>query len=137
MHLTALKNEGYFLDIWSDARIRAGHSWKEDIEKALAEAVIAILVISADFLASNFIIENELPPLLEAAKEKGTRIIPLIVSPCRFIQNKHLSTFQSINDPKDEILSDLTKTRQESIFVRLANAIEVDIIDTSKPDTAQ
>jgi len=36
--------------------------WKEEIEKALKESVVAVLLISADFLTSEFINSNELPP---------------------------------------------------------------------------
>ena len=42
--------------------------WKEEIEEALSDAVIAVLLISADFLASDFIVDNELPPILEGAE---------------------------------------------------------------------
>lgn len=124
VHLKALTNEGLAIDVWDDSRIKSGQKWQEEIEKALNEAAIAILLISADFIASDFIIKNELPPLLKGAELKGTKIIPVIISPSRFIQNKSLSIFQSINDPKEEVLSDLPNNKQESIYVRLASVID-------------
>ena len=54
----------------------SGEKWKQKIEKALNDASIAILLISADFIASDFIINNELQPLLKNAEEKGTVILP-------------------------------------------------------------
>jgi hypothetical protein len=59
------------IDLWVDTKINVGEKWKEKIQQALDRAAIAILLISADFLASDFIIDNELPPLLKAAEEKG------------------------------------------------------------------
>ena len=57
------------IDLWVDTNIKAGDKWKDKINDALENSVIAILLISADFLASDFIIDNELPPLLKAAEE--------------------------------------------------------------------
>jgi hypothetical protein len=124
VHLKSLNNEGILIDLWDDTRIKAGQKWKDEIKIALEEAYIAILIVSADFLASDFIIENELPPLLKNAAECGTKIIPVIANPCRFTKNKQLSQFQSINDPTTEILSNLSKSKQEAIYVRLTNDIE-------------
>ena len=103
VHMSPLKKQG-ILDLWVDTHLRAGDKWKNEIEKALDRATAAILIISADFLASDFIIENELPPLLKSAEQKGTRIIPLIAKPCRFTRDPNLKHFQSINDPKEALI---------------------------------
>jgi hypothetical protein len=49
------------LKIWSDHEIPMGATWREEIEKALEWAQIAVLLVSSDFLASSFIEKNELP----------------------------------------------------------------------------
>jgi TIR domain/Clp amino terminal domain, pathogenicity island component len=84
---------------WSDRRLRTGDKWKIELEKNLSDSVIAILLVSADFLASDFIVNNELPPLLIKADSRGLRILPVILKPCGFRRDPILSTFQSANDP--------------------------------------
>jgi hypothetical protein len=122
VHLKPFEKKGQ-IDIWADTKIKAGEKWKEKINAALDVSVIAILLISADFLASDFIIDNELPPLLKAAEEKGKVILPLIVKPCRFTNDENLSKFQSINDPKFP-LSKLNENDKEEIYVKVADLID-------------
>jgi len=66
---------------WSDKNIRAGDKWRAEIKKSIEEADIAILLVSADFLASDFIVNNELPPLLASAEGRGQ---PLQIMPTGF-----------------------------------------------------
>jgi TIR domain len=52
-HLKPLVREG--LDCWDDTHIRPGDDWKQEIQNALDTAQIAVLLISANFFASDFI----------------------------------------------------------------------------------
>lgn len=123
-HLKQLENEGIELDIWDDTKIKPGGSWVRQIENALRHARIAVLLISADFLASDFIKETELPSLLKAAADNDrVKIIPLILKPSRFLKNKHLSQFQAINDPKRPLIK-LTEAEREEKLDDLVNEIE-------------
>ncbi len=79
--LRALESEGHF-DVWEDRRIAVGDDWYPEIEKALNEASVAILLISAKFLTSRFIKGEEVPRLLKRRVEQRLRVIPLIVKPC-------------------------------------------------------
>jgi internalin A len=122
-HLKTLENEGIDVDVWDDTRIKAGDKWKREIKRALDEAKIAVLLISTDFLSSDFIAKNELPPLLEAAKQNGAVILPLILKPSRYTRHKELSEFQAVNDP-DRPLIKLKEAEQEEILVKLTGIIE-------------
>ncbi|MBK9045931.1 MAG: toll/interleukin-1 receptor domain-containing protein [Bacteroidetes bacterium] len=85
------------------------------MEKAIKESSVAVLLVSADFLASDFISTNELPPLLKSAEKKGTTIIPVIIKPCRFLREPSISQFQAINDPMNPLCK-LFEHEQESIY---------------------
>src|SRR3954453_5949311 len=117
-HLKPLVREGN-LDCWDDTHIRPGDDWKQEIQSALGTAQVAVLLISADFFASDFIDENELPPLLAAAQAKGARILPVILSACRFARNPELTRFQAVNSP-DRPLNEIPPAEQEKVLDRLA-----------------
>jgi hypothetical protein len=129
VHLRPLHKKGV-IEPWADTSIKAGDKWKERIEDALDRAVIAVLLISADFLASDFIIDNELPPLLRGAEEKGTRILPVILKPCRFESDENLSQFQALNPPSEPVLS-MPPIEQERVWDEVAQAIEVEIASSA------
>jgi hypothetical protein len=113
----------YGVDVWDDTRIKSGSKWRKEIKEAIQSARVALLLVSADFIASDFIRTDELPPLLNAAGQGGTTILPVIVSPCRYEQEESLSQFQSVNPPSRP-LTGMTKHEQEEIFVKVANDIE-------------
>ena len=125
VHLRPLEREN-LVDIWADTRIKVGERWKDQIQTALDDAAVAILLISADFLASDFIVDNELPPLLAAAEQRGTLILPVILKPCRFEREDHLSQFQAINSPSEPLLK-LNDIEQEEIYAKVAEIVELEI----------
>jgi len=129
VHAKPLERKG-LVDIWVDTKIKAGEKWEEEIQRALSRSAIAVLMISADFLASDFIVDNELPPLLEAAEQEGTKILPVIIKPCRFAREPHLSRFQALNSPDNPLLL-MPEIEQEVLWDRLAYEIEVEIENRS------
>jgi hypothetical protein len=130
VHLRPLERD-YDIEIWDDTKIRAGSKWREEIKKAIQNARVALLLISADFLASDFITYDELPPLLDAAKKGGARIIPLLISPSRFNDTKSLSIFQAFNPPSSTLI-DMAKREQERILVELTKEIEFEFKNVVK-----
>jgi tetratricopeptide (TPR) repeat protein len=70
------------LSVWDDRQIAAGGDWHAEIETAMERARAAVLLISADFLTSEFIRGTEVPRLLQRRTQNGLQIIPLIVRPC-------------------------------------------------------
>jgi hypothetical protein len=136
VHLKPLERAGMIVP-WEDTRIRAGERWRDEIVNSMAAARVAVLLVSAEFLASDFIAKNELPPLLESARAKGLIVIPVIVSPCRYEQTPALASLQSINPPS-KALSQLRKADSEEYFVKLSIQIEgaLSVGKTSPAQTA-
>lgn len=132
IHLRPLERD-HSLAVWDDTKIRPGTDWRGEIRHAIQTAKVAILLVSADFLASEFIAKNELPPLLRAAKEDGALILPVIVSPCRFVKTENLSGFQAVNDP-DKPLNSLKGANRERILTQVVDAVEAALLDShSRP----
>ena len=121
VHLKPLERNS-IIETWEDTRTEIGDNWKNAIERALRESEAAILLLSADFLASDFIIENELPQLLKSAEEEGTRIFQIIISPCCFHETKSLSQFQALNSPSNTLM-DMNYVDQERLLLKLARSI--------------
>ena len=122
VHLRPLVRDG-LIDVFDDTKIKPGARWRDEIKAALEKARVAILLITADFLASDFIAEDELPPLLKKAKAGGATILPVIVNACRFSREKKLSEYQAVNDPKKP-LATLTPAETELVFAAVAEAVE-------------
>ncbi|MGB9180588.1 MAG: toll/interleukin-1 receptor domain-containing protein [Pyrinomonadaceae bacterium] len=67
--------------IWDDRKIAAGDRWFEAIKEAISKASVAILLVSPDYLASDWVLKEELPFLLEHQTHRGLRIFPVILRP--------------------------------------------------------
>jgi len=134
VHLRPLEREGK-LTLWADTAIKPGQEWKKEIARALKTAKVAVLLVSAVFLASDFIAEHELPPLLAAAQKKGAVILPLILSACRFEKTEGLKDFQAVNLPSKPIVG-MTEAAREEMFVDLVGRIEEVLDDHAKKDEA-
>ena len=117
VHLAPYERE-HKVDVWDDTRITPGARWKEEIEQAMNAAKVAILLVSADFMASEFIAKDELPPLLEAAEQEGTLIVPVILSPCAFHRSK-ITRYQALNKPSEPLIR-MPRWQQEEIWAKLA-----------------
>ena len=68
--------------IWDDRQITPGDAWLKEIEQAIAAAKVVLLLVSPDFLASEFIQRKEIPEFLERQQNGGLKILPVIVEPC-------------------------------------------------------
>lgn len=80
-HLSVLEKSDTFT-VWSDSNITAGHSWYSRLQDEIDKASIVILVVSADYLASDFIMREELSYILDKGIDSKLRVIPIIAGPC-------------------------------------------------------
>ena len=65
VHLKPWQDQG-ILDVWTDQRLKASQNWHEEIQQAIDSAAVAVLLISPDFMASDYIRKHEIPPLVKA-----------------------------------------------------------------------
>jgi formylglycine-generating enzyme required for sulfatase activity len=110
------------LRLWDDSQIQPGDKWREEIETALAAAKVALLLVSPDFLASEFVSNSELPQLLAAAEEEGLRILWVPVRPS-LVRRTPISAYQGLGDP-GRPLARMDPVEQEEALVKIALAIE-------------
>lgn len=77
-HLALLRRQGY-IQWWHDRDISAGDEWKTKIDKNLESADIILLLVSADFIASDYCYSVEMERAMTRHEEEAARVIPLIV----------------------------------------------------------
>lgn len=118
-HLKLLEDEG-IIDPWDDTRLKGGEVWNKEIDKALKAATVAVLLISADFFASDFIVKKELPRLLQAAEDKTLVLLPVMIADCLLPERLERHQFINRNKP----LSGLNKAEQNDVWVQLARRIK-------------
>lgn len=106
------------VDFWDDTKIQPGQKWKKEIAKAIDETKVAILLISTDFLGSDFISTDELPPLLRAAEENGAVILTVILKPCLFEEFDALNQYQAMNPPSRPVIK-MDESEKEDLYVNL------------------
>lgn len=113
------------IKVWDDTQIKPGSLWKKEIKSAIKSAKIAVLLVSSDFLASDFIARNELPPLLKASENEGLAIIWVAVRDCLW-EDTILKEYQSANNPKKP-LDSLSKAHQDRELVLICKKIKAAI----------
>jgi hypothetical protein len=80
-HLAPLKRLGT-IEQWHDQKIGAGTDWEAEIEEKLNSADLILLLVSADFIASDYCYLKEMQRALERHRAKQARVIPIILRPC-------------------------------------------------------
>lgn len=132
-HLYALKASDK-VEIFDTMSISPGQEWSSTIQKEIAEADIILLLISSDFLASDYIINQELPAILKRHEEKGQVVIPVIARPALWTNAPELRKLQVW--PRDaRPLSGLSILELDNELADLSKRIS-DIVDVIKKDDA-
>jgi hypothetical protein len=110
--------ETHDLELWDDRRIKPDVDWRSEITGAIERATVAVLLVSADYLASAFIGEVELPRILEAARTRRTRVCWIAVSHSQY-ESTPIANFQAANDPERPLTS-LTAEERTNEWTRIA-----------------
>lgn len=83
------------LELWDDTRIETGR-WAEQIDGAIAHARIALFLVSANLLASDFVTRHELPTVLRHAESGDLRVVWVLLDDCLW-EESPLADFQGEN----------------------------------------
>ena len=67
---------------WSDGKITAGGDWRQEIGDALEAADVILLLVSADFMKSEFCQSVELKRAIERHDKDRALVIPILLRPC-------------------------------------------------------
>jgi TIR domain len=96
-HLSMLRRNGV-IEGWHDRKIMASTEWAGQIDDHLNSAQIILLLVSANFLASDYCYDKEMKRAMERHERGEARVIPVILRPCDW-HNAPFSKLQAL--PKD------------------------------------
>lgn len=88
------------IDDWSDRQITAGDEWKTEINENLMRSQIIILLVSPDFINSDYCYDIETATAIDLDKQKKANVVPVIIRPCLF-RETNFSYLQAL--PKDAL----------------------------------
>ncbi|MDT7690444.1 MAG: hypothetical protein QOJ70_3111 [Acidobacteriota bacterium] len=111
--------------VWDDKQIPTGGDWNQEIDRALTNAKVAVLLVSQGFLASDFIREKELPRIIAAAKTKQLVIVWALLEVC-FYETTELVNIQAAHDikhPLDSLNRQKRNVVLRDICVRISTAL--------------
>lgn len=123
-HLKPLERAGK-VSKWSDNDIVPGSKWRDEIDTALASAKVAVMLVSASFLASDFIHQHELGPLLKEAEAGGVRILWILVRACAW-KATPLTHYQALIPP-DVSLAEMKSATRDKAWVKVCEVIEASL----------
>lgn len=119
-HLKPLERQ-CVIEVWDDRKIGTGQRWRDEIRSALARARVAVLLVSPDFLASDFVAQNELPELLGAEKGLRSRVVWVPVRPCNH-EATELGEYQAAFDPR-RALAEMDDAEADRALVAVSRQI--------------
>jgi Tfp pilus assembly protein PilF len=103
IHLAALKREGLIVE-WYDHDILPGADWAQEIDTQLNTANIILLLISSNFMHSDYCY-NEMCRALDRHKDGKAHVIPIILRPITHWEKTPIGTLQVLPTGGKPIMS--------------------------------
>ena len=119
--LTVLEREG-LINVFEDTRIGAGKDWFARLHQEMLTAKLGLLLLSAPFLNSAFIRDEEIPRLFDKHAQGGMIIYPLLVRPCPWKRVKWLAQMQ-LRPLGAKAISSLPGAAREQVLADVADEI--------------
>ncbi|HEY7415977.1 MAG TPA: toll/interleukin-1 receptor domain-containing protein, partial [Ktedonobacteraceae bacterium] len=131
-HLRLMERED-LISTWYDASISPGQPWRSEVEQHLQSANLILLLISPDFLNSDFCMDVELPLALERSQRKEALVIPIILRPVDW-EDASFAHLQALPQNGKPIS---TWQDQDAAFKQVAEAIKRCIREQAVPATTK
>jgi tetratricopeptide (TPR) repeat protein len=121
-HLSLLHRQG-LIAAWHNRLVPAGTNWTETIDTHLERASVILLLVSADFLASDYCYGREMQRALQRHEAKQARVIPILLRPVdwRSAPFAHLQTLPTnakaitVWPNQDEAFADVAASLRRAI----------------------
>jgi len=102
VHLTNLQRDGH-IKTWYDREILAGDVLDDEIKRELEAADLFLLLVSPDFIASDYCVEREMQRALERHESGQARVVPIILEPCDWAAMDSLRRLKAVPDDGNPI----------------------------------
>jgi hypothetical protein len=128
-HLSPVALAFQNMTLLHDRRLRAGDYWNDRIQADIARSQVYILLVSADFFNSGYIIQHEWPAMLERHKAHGALLLPVIYRPCFWsvFFGSHIQVVPVTREGQLQAVRDWP--RVDNAFAAAADAIACAIAD--------
>lgn len=108
------------VDVWSVHRIRAGEETRREVERAIDQADVLLLLLSADFFGSDTLLDVEVPKLMERHRQGSLKVVPVLLRSCHWEAHPWLAELHPLprdgkpiashhGDERDRVLTELVK----------------------------
>ena len=113
----------YKLPKWIDTDIQTGANWKKELQVAVKKTRVAVFLVSPDSLASDFINNEELGPLV-AAKEAGEVTIVWVQLRACAIEVTPFKGIQSVVSPPGDPVAGLSKPSRDAAWLEVSREVK-------------
>src|SRR6266516_5596304 len=132
--LRALRRQG-IIDLWHDRQIIPGTEWEHEIDQHLKTARIILLLISPDFMDSDYCYGIEMKQAMERHERGESRVIPIILRPV-YWQKAPFGKLQALPTDARPVTSSKWHTQDEAFF-DVAEGIRVAVEELTARDEAK
>jgi hypothetical protein len=123
-HLSTLKKLGFISD-WNDRDITAGDDWADQIDKNLKNARIVLLLISSDFIQSEYCYSIEMKRALMRHKAGRCVVVPVFLRPCHW-KGAPFGKIQGLPSDAEPVTGKRWKN-QDFAFTEVAKGIQATV----------
>src|SRR5947209_2994948 len=135
-HLKPLQRQG-LIEVWHDRDIRAGTEWEREVSEQLDTAQIVLLLVSPDFMNSDYCYGIEMKRALERHERGEARVIPIILRPV-YWQGEPLGKLQALPTDAKPVMSSNWHYQDEAFFnvIEGIRKVVAELLPTPAPPSA-